>query len=86
MIKSEDETLSTVDCLAVNLYDGRATISKAGAAQSYHVRDGCVTRIDLPSLPLGILCETDTAHYSFTVKEGDIIVMVSDGVPTDGST
>ena len=85
MIKSEDETLSTADCLAVNLYSGRAVISKAGAAQSYHVRDGFVTRIDLPSLPLGILCETDTAKYTFTAEAGDMIVMLSDGVPTDDS-
>ena len=86
MIKSEDETLSTADCLELNLYNGRAVISKAGAAQSYHVRNGCVTRIDLPSLPLGILCETDTARYGFTAEEGDMIVMISDGVPTDGSS
>ena len=85
MIKSEDETLSTADCLGINLYNGRAVIHKAGAAQSYHVRDGCVTRIDLPSLPLGILCETDTAKYTFTAEEGDMIVMLSDGVPTDDS-
>ena len=85
MIKSEDETLSTADCLGVNLYNGRAVISKAGAAQSYHVRDGFVTRIDLPSLPLGILCETDTAKYTFTAEAGDMIVMISDGVPTDDS-
>ena len=85
MIKSEDETLSTADCLYVNLYNGRAVISKAGAAQSYHVRDGFVTRIDLPSLPLGILCETDTAKYTFTAEAGDMIVMISDGVPTDDS-
>ena len=85
MIKSEDETLSTADCLKVNLYNGRAVISKAGAAQSYHVRKGFVTRIDLPSLPLGILCETDTAQYTFTAEEGDMIVMLSDGVPTDES-
>lgn len=85
MIKSEDETLSTADCLRVNLYDGRTVISKAGAAQSYHVRNGFVTRIDLPSLPLGILCETDTAEYTFTAEKGDMIVMISDGVPTDDS-
>lgn len=85
MIKSEDETLSTADCLHVNLFNGRAVISKAGAAQSYHVRDGFVTRIDLPSLPLGILCETDTAKYTFTAEPGDRIVMISDGVPTDDS-
>ena len=85
MIKSEDETLSTADCLEVNLYNGRSVISKAGAAQSYHVREGFVTRIDLPSLPLGILCETDTAKYTFTAEEGDIIVMISDGVPADES-
>ena len=85
MIKSDDETLSTADCLHVNLYNGRAVISKAGAAQSYHITDGFVTRIDLPSLPLGILCETDTAKYTFTAEPGDRIVMISDGVPTDDS-
>ena len=85
MIKSDDETLSTADCLHVNLYNGRAVISKAGAAQSYHVRDGFVTRIDLPSLPLGILCQTDTAKYTFTAEPGDWIVLISDGVPTDDS-
>ena len=85
MVKSDDETLSTADCLHVNLFNGRAVISKAGAAQSYHVRDGVVTRIDLPSLPLGILSETDTARHSFTAESGDLIVMISDGVPTDES-
>ncbi len=85
MIKSEDETLSTADCLEVNLFNGRSVINKAGAAQSYHVREGTVTRVDLPSLPLGILCETDTARYAFHAEVGDMIVMLSDGVPTDES-
>ena len=85
MIKSEDETLSTADCFCMNLRSGRSVISKAGAAQSYHIRKGLVTRIDLPSLPLGILCETDTSQYTFTAEEGDMIVMISDGVPTDSS-
>ncbi len=85
LIKSEDESLSTIDSLRLNLYSGRAMFCKAGAAQSYHVRDGIVNRIDIESLPLGILLETDTAQYSFTAEEGDIIVMLSDGVPTDDS-
>ena len=85
MLKSEEESLATVDSLRLNLCNGRATFCKAGAAQSYHVRDGMVNRIDLRSLPLGILRETDTAQYCFTAEEGDLIVMLSDGVPTDDS-
>lgn len=85
MIKSEEESLATVDCLRLNLFSGRAVFCKAGAAQSYYVRDGAVTRVDIQSLPLGILCETDTAGYGFTARDGDLIVMLSDGVPTDDS-
>lgn len=85
MLKSEEESLSTIDSLRLNLYNGRAMFCKAGAAQSYHVRDGVVNRIDTQSLPLGILRETDTAQYCFTAEEGDLIVMISDGVPTDES-
>ena len=85
MLKSEKESLATVDCLRLNLLNGRAVFFKAGAAQSYHVREGVVNRIDPQSLPLGILRETDTARYAFTAEEGDLIVMLSDGVPTDDS-
>lgn len=85
MIKSDEESLSTIDSLRLNLYNGRAMFCKAGAAQSYHVRDGVVNRIDTQSLPLGILRQTDTAQYCFTAEEGDLIVMISDGVPTDES-
>ncbi len=85
LIKSDDESLSTIDSLRFNLYSGRAMFCKAGAAQSYHVRDGVVNRIDVESLPLGILRNTDTAQYCFTAEDGDIIVMLSDGVPTDDS-
>ena len=58
---------------------------KAGAAQSYHVREGVVNRVDLESLPLGILRETDLSRYALTAEEGDLFVMLSDGVPTDQS-
>ncbi len=85
MLKSDEESLATVDCLRLNLLNGRAVFCKAGAAQSYHVREGVVNRIDPQSLPLGILRETDTARYAFTAEEGDLIVMLSDGVPTDES-
>lgn len=85
MLKSEEESLSTIDSLRLNLCNGRALFCKAGAAQSYHVRNGLVNRIDTRSLPLGILRETDTAQYCFTAEEGDLIVMLSDGVPTDDS-
>ena len=85
LIKSADESLSTLDCLRVNLYNGRTMFCKAGAAQSYHVREGVVNRVDLESLPLGILRETDLSRYALTAEEGDLFVMLSDGVPTDQS-
>lgn len=85
MMKSEDESLSTIDCLQIHLCNGRARFCKAGAAQSYHVRGGVVNRIDAPSLPLGILHEVDASQYCFTAEAGDLLVMLSDGVPTDES-
>ena len=85
LIKSSDESLSTLDCLKINLYNGRTMFCKAGAAQSYHVREKVVNRIELESLPLGILRETDLMRYTMTAEEGDLFVMLSDGVPTDQS-
>lgn len=35
MVKSEDESLSTVDVAKIDLYSGRVTLNKAGAPLTY---------------------------------------------------
>ena len=80
LIKSDDESLATVDCVRINLFSGETTFCKAGAVQSYIRRGGKVEAIDIPSLPLGIMREPDCDTLSRTLSEGDMGVMISDGV------
>ena len=82
MIKSEDESLSTVDLAGVDLYTGGLTLSKAGAPLSYIKRGGRLTAREMPSLPAGILNNIKFSTDTFHLKAGDMVVMVSDGVMT----
>lgn len=79
LVKSEDESLSTVDCLHVDRFSGRACLIKAGAARSYLLRRGEVRIIEKASLPLGILRSTDAAGIELQLEPGDIVVLTSDG-------
>ena len=82
MIKSEDESLSTVDLAGVDLYTGGVTLSKAGAPLTYIKRGGRLTAREMPSLPAGILNNIKFSTETINLKAGDMIVMVSDGVLT----
>ncbi len=82
MIKSEDETLATMDLLDFNRFTGRVRLMKAGACTTYIKRRGKLVKMDLPSLPLGILNEAKLNTDDVTLCEDDRIVMVSDGVLT----
>ena len=82
MVKSEDESLSTVDLAGVDLYTGGVTLSKAGAPLTYIKRGGRLTAREMPSLPAGILNNIKFSTESINLKAGDMIVMVSDGVLT----
>ncbi len=82
MIKSEDESLSTVDLASVDLYSGELVLKKAGAAMSYIRRGGRVITRELPSLPAGILNNIKFSTDSLNLSAGDMVVMVSDGVVT----
>lgn len=80
IIKSRDESLATVDAVSVNTYNGACCFYKAGAAQSY-VRSGDgVQIISHSSLPVGILRNIEFAKEELTLKRGDIILMISDGI------
>lgn len=82
MIKSEDESLSTLDVLDFNLFTGKTELLKAGACVTYIKKNGKLYKKDMSSLPIGILNEVKFAKESMTLSSGDLIVMVSDGAMT----
>lgn len=78
-ISSETESLATLDCARFDLYNGRLTLSKAGAAASYLLRNGKAEELTVESLPLGIMEQADWNSVGVDLQPGDIILMVSDG-------
>ena len=79
MVKSEDETLATLDMLDFNRFTGRVRLMKAGACTTYIKRSGKLLKMDLPSLPLGILSEAKLNTDDTVLTRDDRVVMVSDG-------
>lgn len=82
MIKSEDETLATLDVLDFNLFSGKAELMKAGACTTYIKKNSRIMKKDMPSLPIGILSQAKFMKEAVTLSKDDVIVMVSDGVMT----
>lgn len=84
MVKSEDESLSTLDIAAVDLFSGRIESLKAGAAASLLRSMGRVSRMEQASLPIGILRDTAFARSHDTLVNGDIFLVMSDGTMANG--
>ena len=78
--KSSDESLATVDLLTVNPTNGQAQFFKAGAAVSLLYRGKRIREIKGTALPLGILQDTDVKPYTQRLTDGDILILLSDGV------
>lgn len=79
MVKSEEESLATLDMADINLFTGTVQLMKAGAPVTFIRKNGTVLRKNIPSLPIGILNEVRLSRESVDLSEGDMIVMVSDG-------
>lgn len=77
------ECSSTVDLLEIDLLRGKASFTKSGATASYIVRRGSVYKISSDTMPLGLLPEVCAEVTEFSVCDGDVIVMCSDGVAND---
>lgn len=82
MIKSDDESLSTVDLSCIDLFTGAVTLKKAGAAATFIKKNGRVIKKEIPSLPAGILNNIKFADDAVNLSVGDMVVMVSDGALT----
>ncbi|QZY54727.1 stage II sporulation protein E [Crassaminicella profunda] len=81
VLKSSEETFSTMDLSILDLYTGKVEFVKIGAASSFIKRaNGEVEAIRSTSLPIGILNNIDIESFGQRLNNGDFVVMMSDGV------
>lgn len=76
----ENEASTTVDLLQIDGVCGTGSFYKCGAAPSYLLRAGQITRFFSRTAPVGILESLDAERISFELQSGDVILQVSDGV------
>ncbi len=81
---SSDETLATLDIACINLFTGELELLKAGAGASLLLSKTRISRFEESSLPLGILHELNFARTRDRLSDGDILLMMSDGISNDG--
>lgn len=80
VLKSDIENFSTMDITLIDEYTGVAEFLKLGAAASFILRDQEVLTVKENSLPIGILDKVDIEIYKKQLKDGDLIIMVTDGM------
>ncbi len=84
MVKSREESLATLDVVVIDGFSGRLDSFKAGAAASLLRSKGRVSRLERPSLPVGILPDAAFSRSHDWLAVGDILLLCSDGAFPDG--
>ena len=77
---AEGNISSTLDLVMIDLYTGMADFIKLGASTTFIKRKDRVECIRSTSLPVGVLEQVEFDTCGRRLYDGDIIVMVSDGV------
>lgn len=76
----EGKKFTTLDMTAIDLYSGNCEIVKNGAAATFIKRADKVETIFARTLPVGIDMEAKAESTRTSLSDGDMVVMVSDGI------
>ena len=79
-MQENPEMFSTVDLADIDLWTGEVAMEKLGACPSWIIRGNHIKKVDSSSLPLGISEEARPADAHCQLHNGDILVLMSDGV------
>ena len=80
LLVQEEQNPVTMDLALVDLHTGRARFYKQGAVGTFIRRGDQVLQVEPGALPMGIDCEAAPACSRVQLQEGDMIVMLTDGV------
>lgn len=84
VLKSSEESFSTLDICSIDLYTGEGEFIKIGAASTFLLRGGQVQVVKSSSLPIGILNTVDLEVSIKKLRDNDMIIMVTDGILDSG--
>ncbi len=84
LLSKPDESFATVDLLEIDLLEGVATFIKAGAAPSFVVREENLYKISSKTPPAGTWKVMRAEQTTMELFDGDVIVMISDGLIENG--
>lgn len=76
----EEEKFATLDMQKIDLYSGKIKFMKVGAVESFIKRKNNIEVINSNSLPFGALDKVDIDIVEKSIKDGDFIISISDGV------
>lgn len=80
MLHGDSQLFSSMDLSVIDLYSGICEFIKIGASSTFIKRGHQVECVTSGSLPMGVFPEIDCEGFCRNLFDGDIIVMVSDGV------
>ena len=76
----DGEFFTTLDVCCVNMYTGHGKLIKNGGSTAFIIRGSRVTPIRSTSLPIGILGNVEADITEFSLEDGDMLAMITDGV------
>ena len=82
-IKNCNDMFTTLDMIQINLVLGEATLLKYGACPTYILRNHEVIELASSSLPMGIVSPLEVSSDHYKLREGDLLMMLSDGFPQE---
>lgn len=80
MFHGDRQLFSSMDLSVVDLYSGICEFIKIGASSTFIKRGEKVECVTSGSLPMGVIPEMDCEGFCRNLFDGDVIVMVTDGV------
>ncbi|KPV43456.1 stage II sporulation protein E [Alicyclobacillus ferrooxydans] len=80
LLRSRDEMFTTLDMALVDLYSASAQLLKVGSAPSYIKRGKNVRTITGADVPIGILRDIEVHSIGEQFNDGDLLILMSDGI------
>lgn len=76
----EEVRFSTIDMGQFDLYTGKCEFAKAGASTTFIKYKDRVESVKSTSLPIGVMTKLEVDYIDRQLQDGDMVIMVTDGV------